>query len=198
MTATNMCSNFGSKWYSPPILPAPHCSALNTCQPSGPPVLNSQNKSLTWLSLVELLHSQTKTQIIVPSFARETSAITCITVNPFANTFMFLHGIGRTRVKNIRCNIRMQGLLPRLHGNKHRQLHNALSFEDTEYVVCFIFSLLLPGRVPGYSRSDIQLLHPVNPREEYEMSTAKLLVKVTSTLWHTLHSVVCGKVWYHR
>ena len=70
----------------------------------------------------------------------------------------------RTRVKNIRCNIRMQGLLPRVHGNKHRQLHNALSFEGTEYVVCFIFSyakqfaLLLPGRVPRYSRSNIQLL----------------------------------------
>ena len=81
-----------------------------------------------------------------------------------ANNFMFLHGIGRTRLKNIRCSIRMQGLLPREHGNKHRQLHNALSFEDTEYVVHFIFSyveqfaLLLPGRVPGYSRSDIQLL----------------------------------------
>ena len=81
-----------------------------------------------------------------------------------ANTFMFLHGIGRTRLKNIWCSIRLQGLLPRLHGNKHRQPYNTLSFEDTEYVVHFIFSyaeqfaLLLPGRVPGYSRSNIQLL----------------------------------------
>ena len=89
-----------------------------------------------------------------------------------ANTFMFLHGIGRTRVKNIRCNIRMQRLLPRVHGNKHRQLHNAHSFEDTEYVVCFIFSyaeqftLLLPGRVPRYSRSDIQLLPSSKSKRE--------------------------------
>ena len=57
-----------------------------------------------------------------------------------ANTFMFLHGIHRTRVKNIRCSIRMQGLLPRVHGNKHRPPHNTLSFEDTEYVVRFLFS----------------------------------------------------------
>ena len=51
-----------------------------------------------------------------------------------------------------------------MHGSKHRQPHNALSFEDTENLVRFLFSyaeqnaLLLPGRMSGYKKSDIQLL----------------------------------------
>ena len=51
-----------------------------------------------------------------------------------------------------------------MHGNKHRRPHNALSFEDTENLVRFLFSyaeenaLLLPGRMSGYKKSDIQLL----------------------------------------
>ena len=50
------------------------------------------------------------------------------------------------------------------HGNKHRQPHNALSVRDEERVVGFIdnyveeHGILLPGRIPGYNRTDLKLL----------------------------------------
>ena len=56
------------------------------------------------------------------------------------------------------------GLSPRVRGNVSRKPKHALSFTSIEYVVRFLFNyaeqhvLLLPGRVPGYSRTDIQLL----------------------------------------
>lgn len=55
-------------------------------------------------------------------------------------------------------------MTPRTHGNSRRRPHNALSFSSVEYVVRFLHTyteqngLLLPGRVPGYSRTDIKLL----------------------------------------
>lgn len=55
------------------------------------------------------------------------------------------------------------GLSPRTHGNAHRRPKHSLSYGSTEYVVHFLISYaeqnaLLPGRIPGYSRSDIKLL----------------------------------------
>ena len=56
------------------------------------------------------------------------------------------------------------GLTPRTHGNAHRQPKHALSYESIKDMVKFLTNyveqhgLLLPGRVPGYSRSDIKLL----------------------------------------
>lgn len=78
--------------------------------------------------------------------------------------FRFLHGIGMKRLKNLMRSLKENGLTPRVHGNSKRKPKHALSFSSTEYVVRFLFTyaeqhaLLLPGRVPGYSRSDIQLL----------------------------------------
>ena len=60
--------------------------------------------------------------------------------------------------------VKENGLTPRTHGNTRRKPHNALSFSSIEYVVRFLHTyteqngLLLPGRVPGYSRMDIKLL----------------------------------------
>ena len=56
------------------------------------------------------------------------------------------------------------GLEPRVHGNAHRLPKHTLSHEAIKDVVRFLqnyteqHGLLLPGRVPGYSRSDIKLL----------------------------------------
>ena len=52
----------------------------------------------------------------------------------------------------------------REHGNHKRLPHNAMSFEETKYVVRFLQNyaeanaILLPGRIPGYKRDDLQLL----------------------------------------
>ena len=56
------------------------------------------------------------------------------------------------------------GLTPRTHGNADRQPKHALSYESIKDMVKFLTNyvvqhgLLLPGRVPGYSQSDIKLL----------------------------------------
>lgn len=81
-----------------------------------------------------------------------------------ASTFRFLHGIGIKRFKNLLKNLKENGLSPRVHGNTNRKPKHALSYASTEYVIRFLLTyaeqhaLLLPGRIPGYSRSDIQLL----------------------------------------
>ena len=78
--------------------------------------------------------------------------------------FRFLHGVGSKRLKNLTRSLKENGLTPRVHGNSKRKPSNALSYSSTEFVVRFLFSyaeqhaLLLPGRIPSYSRCDIQLL----------------------------------------
>ena len=78
--------------------------------------------------------------------------------------FLALHGISRKRLDNISKSLKENGLAARVHGNTQRKPKHALSFSSTEYVVRFLLtyseehSLLLPGRIPGYKRSDIQLL----------------------------------------
>ena len=79
-------------------------------------------------------------------------------------TFRFLHTIGSKRLKNLAKSFKENGLTPRIHGNTHNRPKHSLTFESTEFVVRFLLSyaeqnaLLLPGRIPGYSRSDIKLL----------------------------------------
>ena len=78
--------------------------------------------------------------------------------------FRMLHSIGEKRFKHLMKSLKEDGLAPRIHGNTKKKPHNALSFSSIEYVVRFLLNyteqngLLLPGRVPGYSRTDIKLL----------------------------------------
>ena len=77
--------------------------------------------------------------------------------------FLALHGISRKHL-DVSRSLKTNGLAARVHGNAQRKLKHALSFSSTEYVVRFLLmyseehSLLLPGRIPRYKRSDIQLL----------------------------------------
>lgn len=79
-------------------------------------------------------------------------------------TFQFLHTIGKKRRRNLMANIKENGLTSRVHGNVKRIPKHALSLQSTEYIVRFLHSyaeqhaLLLPGWIPGYTRTDIQLL----------------------------------------
>ena len=79
-------------------------------------------------------------------------------------TFLFLHGIGRTRLENLMLHFQNHGLAPRLHGNVKHLPHNALSFSSVETVVRFLVNfaatnaILLPGRIPGYRNTDVKLL----------------------------------------
>ncbi len=96
-------------------------------------------------------------------------------------TFLQLHGVGKNnkyiiimestcntigkcRFLALKAHYIVCGLTTRDHGNKHRLPHNSMSFEDTKNVVRFLQShaedhaILLPGRIPGYKRDDLQLL----------------------------------------
>ena len=79
-------------------------------------------------------------------------------------TFLFLHCLGSRAFKNIRRSCKEDGLTPRVHGNKHRLPTNALTFDETTRVVTFLqnyaeeHAIQLPGRIPGYKRTDLQLL----------------------------------------
>ena len=80
------------------------------------------------------------------------------------NTFRFLHGVGSHRVKALKSHYLTNGLVSRRHGNTGRVPRNALSLEDVQHVVQFILhyseanGILLPGRIPGYKKDDMQLL----------------------------------------
>ena len=78
--------------------------------------------------------------------------------------FLFVHGIGSKRLKNVKAALNSEGVGARIHGNTKRLPKNALTFHSVEFVVRFLLNyteqhgLLLPGCVPGYSRDDIKLL----------------------------------------
>ena len=78
--------------------------------------------------------------------------------------FRFLHGISKNKLYNITRSLIENELTPRVHGNTKRLPVHTITLKSVEYVVRFLLNfaeqhaLLLPGRVPGYSRDDIKLL----------------------------------------
>ena len=79
-------------------------------------------------------------------------------------TFLFLHGIGKRRLDNVRVSYENDGLISRTHGNCNRRPHNGFTTHELIHCVTYIKNyaetngILLPGRIPGYKRMDIQLL----------------------------------------
>ena len=82
-----------------------------------------------------------------------------------AKTFLFLHAVGKKRLRYRALSVRENenGPTPRMHGNSRRQPKHSLSYQSVQYVVGFLLTYskqnaLLPGRIPGYRRSDMKLL----------------------------------------
>ena len=65
------------------------------------------------------------------------------------------------------------GLTTRVHGNKNNKPKHALTFDEIKYLVTFItnyaerHAILLPGRIPGYKRDDVQLLPSSTTKKVY-------------------------------
>lgn len=80
------------------------------------------------------------------------------------DTFMFMHAIFKDRLAALHKHYHENGVSPRVHGNKGNQPAHALTPDDCQRVVDFIFNyaeqnaVLLPGRIPGYRRDDLKLL----------------------------------------
>ena len=102
-------------------------------------------------------------------------------------TFQWLHGIGtltsyinillvatiqppsffisgKDRFMAVIASYIASGLTTRQHRNSHTLRHNAISFADIQHALSFLHNyaeahaILLPGRIPGYKRDDLQLL----------------------------------------
>ena len=77
--------------------------------------------------------------------------------------FLFLHNIGN-RKYNIKQSYLKYGLEPITHGNTFHQPSHAFTTTELQHITTFLTNfaeanaILLPGRIPGYKRSDIQLL----------------------------------------
>ena len=80
------------------------------------------------------------------------------------STYLFLHAIGKERYANLCEHYKLYGLTLRVHGNKGRLPRNTCTFEAISKVSKFIsnyaeeHALVLPGRVPGFKRTDVRLL----------------------------------------
>jgi hypothetical protein len=72
--------------------------------------------------------------------------------------------IGKKRFDAVKQHYLATGLTTRRHGNTRRLPANALSFRETQNALKFLHAyaesnaILLPGRIPGYKRDDLQLL----------------------------------------
>ena len=80
------------------------------------------------------------------------------------NTLLFLHWLGKRKFELIKAHYISMGVVSRIHGNTGRTPTHALVMEDVKYIITFVAqyaeanAILLPGRIPGYKRSDIQIL----------------------------------------
>ena len=113
--------------------------------------------------------------------------------------FMFIHGVSKKRLYNIASSFHKHGIAPRVHGKTKHLPVNTLSLQSVEHVVRFLLNyvekhgLLLPGRIPGYSRSDIKLL----PSSTSKRSIWKLYFESTQeepSLHAVAYSTFC-KLW---
>ena len=79
-------------------------------------------------------------------------------------TFLFLHCISKNKFCTLLKHYKENGLSLRIHGNKKRPSSWTVPSQAVEQVVKFILNvaeeqvLILPGRVPGFKRTDVRLL----------------------------------------
>lgn len=71
-------------------------------------------------------------------------------------TFMFLHGISKKRLQNLKSHLQINGFTSHVHGNTRHASHNRTTHASLKHVVTFIENyaehegMSLLGRVPGY------------------------------------------------
>ena len=79
-------------------------------------------------------------------------------------TFLFLHGIGKRRLDNVQVSYENFRLISRTHGNCNCRPHNGFTAHELIHTIMYIKNyaetnrIHLPGWIPGYKRTDIQLL----------------------------------------
>ena len=80
------------------------------------------------------------------------------------STYLFAHGVGNTRYRNLCKHYDAHGFTPRRHGNTGRCAANALSLNDEQNVINFITNFAdynampLPGRMPKMKDYTVMML----------------------------------------
>ncbi len=78
-----------------------------------------------------------------------------------------MYNVGERRMRTLTKSYLENGLQPRIHGNTKRLPANTLTYECQKIAVTFLLNfanfasqnaLVLPGRVPGFQKTDIRLL----------------------------------------
>ena len=112
---------------------------------------------------------------------------TCMQSNGNMHVACSTFAFSETRLKNFAKSFRA----PRVHGNTKTLPYNTLSISSVEYVTRFLLNytdqngLLLPGCIPGYSRSDIKLLpSSVSKRGIWRVIMNLLIQQIAFILWH--------------
>ena len=110
-------------------------------------------------------------------------------------TFLFLHTMSVTRFDAIKRHWLRNGLCPRVRTKS--QPYNTTRLSDIKHVVRFILqyaedhAILLPGRIPGYKRDDLQLLPSSTTKREvweaYQVASSSILDMIT-----VCYSLFCG------
>ena len=114
--------------------------------------------------------------------------------------FLFLHTISDKRLRNLQESLRENGLTPRCHGNTRRLPANTISFSDTQTVVQYLRTyaeanaILLPGRIPGYKPTDVQLLPSSTTKRQVWQQYSTSLQDLDTTHHRVAYSTFCA-IW---
>lgn len=79
-------------------------------------------------------------------------------------TYLFAHGIGEKRYRNLCTHFDLNGVTPRVHKNTRKIPHNAYSVDEEKQVVTFIqnfadcHAMPLPGRMPNMKDYSVMML----------------------------------------
>ena len=109
-----------------------------------------------------------------------------------------MHEIGKRRYNNVRHSFHQFGIQERSHGNSNRLSHNAFTTLELKAIVLFLKNyseenaILLPGRIPGYKRTDLQLLPTSTTKKEVWNSYVKACGTLTFRL--ASYKTFC-KIW---
>ena len=122
-------------------------------------VIMGQLSALTYTSTHSLRHSSPRDE------RRRTTTKFLHHQNSICQkTFTFLHAVGSKHYKALKHHYIHHGLVPRIHGNTGKPTANAFHPNEVLHATNFVISyaeangVVLPGRIPGYKRSDLQLL----------------------------------------
>ena len=119
--------------------------------------------------------------------------------------FLVLYGIGVRCLEKLKQHYKNHGITPRTHGNKGEMPIGTCSMDTLQHVISFLdnyaeeHAVALPGRVPGFKRSDIKLLPSSATKASihrlYEQSAESTGLPVVSyskfvTMWNELRPLV--------